>query len=167
MSVAPEQCRAGRALLNWSQEDLETASKVAKKTIADFERGAQLPYQRTLSEIEVAFAAHGVVMIPENGGGVGVRRTASFPRLVRSRVSRFDRLASFSVSYKGSEYRVRLPTDVLDDLDRTSHRSDEAMSSSFENHRSLILVRAASAIDNGRSDSAGDVLLTQDDFPEA
>jgi transcriptional regulator with XRE-family HTH domain len=152
--------------LNWSQEDLEAASKVAKKTIADFERGAQLPYPRTLADIEVAFEANGVAMISENGGGVGVRMRAAVPRLLRSRVSRFDRLASFSVSYRGREYRVRLPTDVLDDLDRTNHSSDLAMSHSFEDHRSLILVRAANAIDNGRSDSAGDVLLTQADFPE-
>ena len=40
MSLSPAQCRAARALLNWTQEDLVRNSKVTKKTIADFERGA-------------------------------------------------------------------------------------------------------------------------------
>jgi transcriptional regulator with XRE-family HTH domain len=55
MSIVPEQSRAARALLEWSQEDLEAKSNVAKKTIADFERGAQIPYARTLIEIREAF----------------------------------------------------------------------------------------------------------------
>lgn len=67
------QCRAARALLNWSQTDLAEHSKVAKQTIADFERGARQPYERTLRDIQAALEEAGVQFIPENGGGVGVR----------------------------------------------------------------------------------------------
>nr|WP_086642584.1 helix-turn-helix transcriptional regulator [Acetobacter sp. DsW_063] len=73
MEFSPAQCRAARALLNWSQADLETASKTAKKTIADFEREARTPYARTLSAIRAALEAAGVEFIAENGGGAGVR----------------------------------------------------------------------------------------------
>ena len=43
MTLSPAQCRAARALLNWSQEDLVRHCKITKKTVADFERGATQP----------------------------------------------------------------------------------------------------------------------------
>ncbi len=59
--------------MNWSQNDLVAASKVAKKTIADFEREARQPYARTLAAIRTALETAGVEFIEENGGGPGVR----------------------------------------------------------------------------------------------
>ncbi len=73
MELKPEQCRAARALLGWSQDELKEASSVAKKTIADFERGVRSPYDRTLRDIKEALEGAGVEFIPENGGGAGVR----------------------------------------------------------------------------------------------
>lgn len=73
MDLQPAQCRAARALLGWSQMQLEGASKVAKKTIADFERGTRTPYDRTLDAIRAALEAAGVEFIDQNGGGAGVR----------------------------------------------------------------------------------------------
>lgn len=73
MELTPAQCRAARALLEWKQVDLEAAARVARKTIADFEGGARVPYDRTLAAIRVALEAAGVEFIPENGGGAGVR----------------------------------------------------------------------------------------------
>ena len=111
-------------MLQWSQEDLEGRSGVAKKTIADFERGAQIPYRRTLDEIGLALEAGGVALIPENGGGAGVRLKDAVARLARRRVSRFDRLATLVVSYRGADYQVRLSTNILDDIDRTNYETD-------------------------------------------
>ena len=71
--ISPAQSRAARALLGWSQDQLEAASKVAKKTIADFERGARSPYARTLSDVRSALEAAGIIFIAENGEGPGVR----------------------------------------------------------------------------------------------
>jgi DNA-binding XRE family transcriptional regulator len=73
VELTPPQCRAARALLNWSQADLEAAAAVAKKTIADFEREARAPYPRTLAAIRSVLEAAGVEFIAENGGGAGVR----------------------------------------------------------------------------------------------
>ena len=73
MEITPAQCRAARALLNWSQDQLETAAKVARKTIADFEREVRRTYARTLEALRAALEAAGVEFIPENGGGAGVR----------------------------------------------------------------------------------------------
>lgn len=73
MSISSAQCRAARALLSMSQEDLAQASKVAKATIANFEAGRRQPYDRTLEDLRRAFETAGVEFIPENGGGAGVR----------------------------------------------------------------------------------------------
>lgn len=73
MELRSEQCRAARALVGWSQDQLAEAAKVAKATIANFESGKRSPYGRTLDDIREALEAAGVVFIPENGGGAGVR----------------------------------------------------------------------------------------------
>lgn len=71
MSAA--QCRAARAIIGWSQEQLAESARVAKKTLADFETGNRSPYPRTLEAIRAALEAAGVQFIAENGGGPGVR----------------------------------------------------------------------------------------------
>jgi transcriptional regulator with XRE-family HTH domain len=73
MTINAPQCRAARALMGWSQDDLEAASKVAKKTIADFERQARQPHARTLAAIRSALETAGVIFIDQNGDGPGVR----------------------------------------------------------------------------------------------
>ena len=73
MSISPAQCRGARGLIGWSQSDLAEASKTATKTIADFERGARKPYDRTLEDIRDALEKAGVDFIAENGGGPGIR----------------------------------------------------------------------------------------------
>ena len=54
MLFTPAQCRAARALIGWSQDDLSGASKVAKATIANFELAIRDPQQRTLDDIRAA-----------------------------------------------------------------------------------------------------------------
>ena len=73
MTITPEQCRAARALLNWSQPDLAEAAGTARGTIANFERGASVPHPNNLTDIRTALEAAGVEFIPKNGGGPGVR----------------------------------------------------------------------------------------------
>lgn len=73
MVISSAQCRAARGLLSWSQTDLHKASKVAVKTITDFEKASRKPYERTLRDLQKAFEEAGIEFIPENGGGAGVR----------------------------------------------------------------------------------------------
>ena len=80
MSIVPEQSRAARALLNWSQARLAEAAKVARATLAEFEAGKRTPYERTLADIQTTLESAGVEFIAENGGGPGVRlRKAAGP----------------------------------------------------------------------------------------
>jgi transcriptional regulator with XRE-family HTH domain len=71
--ITPEQCRAARALLQWSQSLLAGKAGVAKKTLQLFELGRRGSYARTLDALQGALSKGGVEFIPENGGGVGVR----------------------------------------------------------------------------------------------
>lgn len=67
------QCRAARALIDWSRERLSKACSVEVRTILDFERKLQEPDEDTKLRIRLALEEAGVVFIPENGGGAGVR----------------------------------------------------------------------------------------------
>ncbi len=71
MTLNRLQCRAARALLDWSQEELAHHASVTQKTIADFERGATRPYARTITKIIVALELAGVELL--NGEAPGVR----------------------------------------------------------------------------------------------
>jgi len=71
--ITPEQSRAARGLLDWSQARLGTESNLSESTIRDFEKGRRLPSANNFSAIERALEPNGVQFIPENGGGAGVR----------------------------------------------------------------------------------------------
>ena len=73
-ALTPSQCRAARGLLGWTQENLARQSAVAKKTIADFERGAPRRQQpRTLADLRASFERAGLEFIDEDEGGEGLR----------------------------------------------------------------------------------------------
>src|SRR5688572_32551518 len=72
VAFTPAQSRAGRALLDWSQEQLAAASHLGLSTIRDFEKGRRVPTHNNLRGIQLALEAGGVELIEENGGGGGV-----------------------------------------------------------------------------------------------
>jgi ribosome-binding protein aMBF1 (putative translation factor) len=71
--INKEQLRAARAWLEMSQQDLATAAKVGKRTVADFERGATIPHERTLRDIEQTLVSLGVEFQFDGAIGVGIR----------------------------------------------------------------------------------------------
>lgn len=73
------QCRAARALIDWSRENLAERSKVGLRTIVDFERGAREPRELTKDGLRRALESAGVEFIAENGGGAGVRLRKNAP----------------------------------------------------------------------------------------
>ena len=74
LSITPAQCRAARALLDWSQERLSEESGVGAKTIVDFEQGKRSPFARTVSDLREALEAGGVEFT--NGDAPGLRLKA-------------------------------------------------------------------------------------------
>jgi transcriptional regulator with XRE-family HTH domain len=71
--ITPAQCRAARALLEWTQKQLAEAARVGVVTIRQFESSDTEPRRATIDVIKRALEAAGVEFIDENGGGPGVR----------------------------------------------------------------------------------------------
>ena len=71
--MTPAQCRAARALLDWSQQQLAEAAKVGIVTVRQFEAGAAKPRNSTLDVLCRALESAGVIFVDENGEGPGVR----------------------------------------------------------------------------------------------
>ena len=71
--ISPQQCRAARALLDWSQQQLADRANVGIVTIRQLEAGVHEPRRATLDVVRRALEAGGVEFIDENGGGPGVR----------------------------------------------------------------------------------------------
>ncbi|MGX7875482.1 XRE family transcriptional regulator [Mesorhizobium sp. ORM6] len=72
--ITGAQCRAARALVEWTREKLASNSGVDALIIEEFERRISLPGQDVCDTLQTAL---------ENGGGVGVRL-----KLHRSEVKR-------------------------------------------------------------------------------
>jgi transcriptional regulator with XRE-family HTH domain len=73
------QCRAARALVNLSQEQLATAARVGLSTVRNFEAGRSVPVTNNLEAIRQVLQEAGVLFIPENGEGPGVRLRKAKP----------------------------------------------------------------------------------------
>ncbi|QCO07417.1 XRE family transcriptional regulator (plasmid) [Azospirillum argentinense] len=71
--ITPAQCRAARALLQWKMPQLAEASGVSVSTINSFELERRAPISANLKALQSAFESAGVIFIPENGEGPGVR----------------------------------------------------------------------------------------------
>lgn len=67
------QCRAARALIEWSQAQLSQSAAIDINTIVDFERRFRAPDETTRRRLRATLEAAGVIFISENGGGAGAR----------------------------------------------------------------------------------------------
>lgn len=75
-SITPEQSRAARGLLDWSQTMLAAHSNLSESTVRDFEKGRRIPGPNNLAAIRTALEAAGVVFLDSGettAGGPGVR----------------------------------------------------------------------------------------------
>lgn len=64
----PEQCRASRAWLGWSQEDLAKRANVGLSTLKDFENGKRSPMRNNLEAISRVLESAGVGLIFDEAG---------------------------------------------------------------------------------------------------
>lgn len=71
--LSPEQCRAARGWLGWSQEELSRRARIGQSTLKDFEGGKRVPMRNNLEALRSALEAAGVgLLFDENGGPCGI-----------------------------------------------------------------------------------------------
>lgn len=68
--ASPAQCRAARALLNWTQAALADHAGVARKTVADFELATRTLHIRTRRDITATLEAAGIEFSLDESHGV-------------------------------------------------------------------------------------------------
>ena len=122
MEISAAQTRAARALLDWSQDQLAENAQVARATMTDFERGNRLPMRQNLLAIRASLEAAGVEFLPENGGGARVRLRKVEMEFENTAIPDGDGVM-IPVRFRQTAYRATVTREVLDDLDRSNHRT--------------------------------------------
>ena len=74
MSITPEQSRAARGLIGWSQTRVANAAGISLSTIRDFETKTRTPFEENAESIRKALEKAGVIFLDaDSRGGPGVR----------------------------------------------------------------------------------------------
>ena len=74
-TMSPQQSRAARAWLGWSQLELAKRAGVSLSTVQDFERGQRTPIANNIAAMRRVREAAGVRLVfDERGNAVGIRR---------------------------------------------------------------------------------------------
>jgi transcriptional regulator with XRE-family HTH domain len=71
--LSPEQCRAARAWLDWSQEELAQRAKVALSTVRDFEKERREPIANNIDAMQQALERGGMLFSSEALGPAGIQ----------------------------------------------------------------------------------------------
>ena len=74
--LSPEQSRAARGWLDWSQEELAKRANVSLSTVRDFEKGRRVPIANNLDALRRALEAGGVQLVFDEGAPAGISGTA-------------------------------------------------------------------------------------------
>lgn len=65
--MTPEQCRAARGWLNWTQAALAERSRTGLSTVKDFEAGRRAPMANNLVAIQAALEKEGIGFAFDDG----------------------------------------------------------------------------------------------------
>ncbi|GGE17605.1 hypothetical protein GCM10011390_40930 [Aureimonas endophytica] len=79
MILRPEQCRAARGLLDWTQEELALRAGVSRSTVRDFEKERHHLNRGSEQQLVDAFAREGVELVALANGCIGVHRLSAVP----------------------------------------------------------------------------------------
>lgn len=70
--LSPEQSRAARGWLDWSQDDLAKRANVSLSTVRDFEKGRRVPIANNLDALKRAFEVVGIRLLYDGEKPKGV-----------------------------------------------------------------------------------------------
>jgi transcriptional regulator with XRE-family HTH domain len=77
--ISPGQCRAARAFLSLTREELGTAAGLTGATLQSFERGVRVPHQNNLQALRAFLESKGVQFIPQEDGTDGLLLPIDMP----------------------------------------------------------------------------------------
>lgn len=167
MSISAAQCRAARALLNLTQDQLAKNAQVARATIADFERNTRFPIGNNMVSIMSALEAAGIEFLDDNGGGVGVRRRKVELEYDKTlRCTDIVEGATLRVRYRKERYDIRIPRMVIEDMHHTTYGSVDKLVEGIELKFPIFLQAAENAIIQGNIIPPNLVFLSPENFPE-
>lgn len=72
--MSPEQCRAARSWLGWTQQELAKRAKIGLSTLRDFESRTRKPIPNNLAAIKGALEAAGIEFTNGDVPGVWLRK---------------------------------------------------------------------------------------------
>ncbi|MFI4988150.1 MAG: nucleotidyltransferase domain-containing protein [Alphaproteobacteria bacterium] len=128
----PHSCRAARALLELSQEELARRAGVARATVVEFEKGARTPIRANRRALYAVLEAGGVAFLPggavlrdSSGDAAGVRngerQLAAVLHILQANRARLRRSGVRHLSLFGSTARGEAApgsdVDILVELD--------------------------------------------------
>ena len=70
--ITPEQSRAARGWLDWTQADLAERAHVSLSTIRDYEKGRRVPIANNLDAIERVIRGQGIEPVDDGGRPAGI-----------------------------------------------------------------------------------------------
>ncbi len=149
--IIAAQIRAGRALLEWSQERLAKEAQVGISSVRDIESQKRAAETGAVNAIRQALENGGVEFVSgTKETGPGVRLIANRPNIIRrpTTMTAFEGLPFF-VEWQGKEVTVFVSREVLDDLgELAGQEPDSIYLEVFEKNRGAILDGVTRAIVN-------------------
>lgn len=139
-AIGPEQCRAGRMLLGWSQARLASVASLSRSTIVEFERGASVPHENSRHEIAKALAGAGIEFLSDDGAhGMGVRLRQSEIELAGSAVRRDQDWILVPLIYRGRRRAVLVAATDLEVLAGRRFFGEDQINESVTKFRDAIV----------------------------
>ncbi|WP_446720936.1 helix-turn-helix transcriptional regulator [Methylobacterium sp. 092160098-2] len=86
INIQPEQVRAARAMLGWSQDDLAARIGLSRRSLINYEHGIHSAKEETLKKIAATFREAGIEFTRTASGAIGL--TLSEEALLESRAHR-------------------------------------------------------------------------------
>lgn len=165
--LTPAQIRAGRALVEMSQQKLADAARLSLSSVRDYENERRSGEFGGLQGIRRALENEGVEFLPGSAdAGPGVRLNTKLPAVLRRPNRLINEALLVPIEWKGQEISLLVSREALEDLghipgDRAP--TDAEFVSLFEQHRAVILAAAAKAIDAGEVTPDHRAYVTTDD----
>lgn len=153
--ITAAQCRAARALLNWSQEDLAAKCSVSRASIADFENNQRWPAFHNLNAIADCLNQAGIQFIRETskleygftiGAGVAFKET-EIESLIPVRYDRSGNIV-FRLSYRGNRFKLFVPIRLFLNEVYDQHASQDIAQQIANRNRPAILLKTLRHLKN-------------------